>query len=138
MERKPRIPTKNGPHDSWAWNHDAHELGRVYRDAHKDDDARLDPDDLLTLAQNMFKKDANGTFNFKQIQDALVRAGGPVVDGTPGFNAADMKLINDAVSAVIGSPKTVSHAQAMMLWHALVDQKDLTLLSPERKDLQGW
>jgi hypothetical protein len=128
-------PTANTSQDSLAWNYDAHELGCKYWEAHKADTGRLEPDDLALLASKLFVQDPSGSFAFKRLQETLVLVPGP----NPVFGAADMAAIDQRLNDIMGTTgKTASHAQAIMLWHAFVDQADLKLLSPDPADAQGW
>jgi hypothetical protein len=138
MERKGTgkgDPAANTSQDSWAWNYDAHELGERYFEAHKADTDRLKPDDLAILASKLFVQGTDGSFPFKTLQETLIAVPGP----NPVFSAADLVVINRKINDIMGtSGKTVSHAQAIMLWHAFIDQSDLKLLSPDPADAQGW
>jgi hypothetical protein len=137
MERPPtkNTPKANTDQDSFAWNHDAHELGVEYRAAHKDDEPRLKPTDLKVLAEKMFTLDAGGSFGFKRLQEKLKAIPGP----NPTFSQSDKDAINETLNGVMGTTgRQASHAQMIMLWHALIDQADLKLLSPDPQDAMGW
>lgn len=139
MERKYRAEL-NTDQDSWAWKADAHDLGWEYYDKHKGDPGELSGKDRTLLARALFTADAaTGELKLKLLQDVFLKQ-----VRLPPFTQTEMDSINDTVDLLLGRPdpenkKTVSHAQAVMLWHVLIDQADLLLLKPNAvPNTMGW